>query len=44
MARTLIQNADWVITMDPQRRRLQHCDILIEGNKVLEIGRDMIYG
>lgn len=38
MGRILIKNADWIITMDAQRRRLKNQDILVEGNRILEIG------
>ena len=41
MERTLIKNADWIITMDPQRRKLEHCDILVEGNKILKIDKEI---
>jgi cytosine/adenosine deaminase-related metal-dependent hydrolase len=41
MGRRLIKNADWIITMDPQRRRLQNHDILVEENKILQIDKDI---
>jgi cytosine/adenosine deaminase-related metal-dependent hydrolase len=37
--RTLIKNADWIITMDAQKRRLKYADILIEGREIKRIGK-----
>lgn len=39
--RLLIKNADWIITMDEKRRRLQNCDILIEDQKIIAIGENL---
>lgn len=38
MTTTLIKNADWILTMDPERRRLKNADILIEGGRILALG------
>ncbi len=42
MKKTLIKNADWIITMDEKRRRLKNCDILIIDNYIAEIGDNII--
>lgn len=39
--KTLIQNADWIITMDEKRTRLRHGDLLFEGNEIIEIGQSL---
>ncbi|MEL7609653.1 MAG: amidohydrolase family protein [Bacillota bacterium] len=36
--RILIKNADWIITMDQQRGRFRNADILIQGNRIIDIG------
>lgn len=41
MATKLIKNADWIITMNPEGERLRRADILIEGNEIKKIGRDL---
>ena len=41
MRKKLIQNADWVITMDAKKNRYRNCDILIENNEILEIGKNI---
>lgn len=38
MSRTLIRNADWVLTMDPAGTRCRGADILIEDREILAIG------
>ncbi len=38
MSRTLIRNADWVLTMDPSGTRCRGADILIEDREILAIG------
>ncbi len=35
--RLLIQNADFIITMNPQRQVLAHADMLIEKNRILQV-------
>jgi cytosine/adenosine deaminase-related metal-dependent hydrolase len=37
----LIRNADWIITMDSDRRRLKNADILISGKEIVEIGSNL---
>lgn len=39
MKKTLIKNADWIITMDSERKRVRNGDILIEGPEIKEIGK-----
>ncbi len=34
----LIRNADWILTMDEQRTRYRHADLLYAGREILEIG------
>ncbi len=41
MKRTLIQNADWVLTMNDERTRLRNADVLIEGKKILAVGQNL---
>lgn len=41
MKRKLIKNADWIITMDFQKRRLKNSDILIEGKAIAKIGKNL---
>jgi 8-oxoguanine deaminase len=41
MKKTLIKNADWIITMDQDRRRLRNSDILIEGPAISAIGNNL---
>lgn len=38
MKTILYQNADWIITMDEQRRRYRHGDVVIQGNEILKVG------
>jgi len=38
MKKMLIKNADWLVTMDAQKRRLRYADILVEGNAIARIG------
>lgn len=37
----LIRNADYIITMDAAERVLQHADILIEGNRIVQLGQNL---
>lgn len=37
----LIKNADWIITMDENRTRVSHGDLVIAGKEILEIGRNL---
>lgn len=39
--KSLIQNADWIITMDEKRTKLRHGDILFEGKEIIEIGQNL---
>ena len=41
MRRTLIRNADWILTMDPAGTRLRRSDLLIEDNVIAAIGSDL---
>ncbi len=41
MKTTLIKNADWIITMNGQKERIRHGDILVQGKEILEIGSDI---
>lgn len=38
MKYTLYKNADWIITMDDERRRLRHADILVCDKEIKDIG------
>ena len=38
MKTILYQNADWILTMDGDRRRYRHGDLLIRGNEILDVG------
>lgn len=38
---TIIQNADWIITMDQNRTRWKHSDVVIDGKEIKEIGKDL---
>ncbi len=42
MSRTLIRNADTIVTMDAQRRELAGADILIENGKIAAIGQGIV--
>jgi cytosine/adenosine deaminase-related metal-dependent hydrolase len=39
--KTLIKNADWIITMDQNKKRLRHADILIKGRQISAIGEGL---
>jgi 8-oxoguanine deaminase len=41
MKRVLIKNADWVITMDRNKRRIRGGDILIEGPAIVSVGQNL---
>ena len=41
MRRTLIQNADWVITMDKERNRIRGGDLLVEGREIRAVGKNL---
>ena len=38
MKTILYQNADWILTMDGDRRRYRHGDLLISGNEIVDVG------
>ena len=38
---TLIKNADWIITMDPDSPRISGGDILIRGNEIIGLGENL---
>ena len=38
---TIIQNADWIITMDEKRTRWKHSDVVIYGKEIKEIGKNL---
>lgn len=42
MSRTLIRNADTLVTMDAQRRELAGADILIEDGKIAAVGQGIV--
>ena len=37
----LIKNADWIITMDENRTRLHHADLVMDGKEIRELGKDL---
>jgi len=39
--RILIKNADWIITMDSEKRRIRNGDILIEGSAIASTGQNL---
>ena len=41
MRRTLIENADWIITMNATKDRIRHGDIVYEDNVIREVGTDL---
>lgn len=41
MKTVLYQNADWIITMDEERRRYRHADLLISGKEIKAIGKNL---
>ena len=41
MKTVLYQNADWIITMDEERRRYRHADLLISGKEIKAIGKTL---
>ena len=41
MKYTLFRNADWIITMDDDRQRLKHSDLLVCDNEIKAIGEDL---
>lgn len=41
MKKTLIKNADWIITMNSEQRRLRNSNILIEGPAIAAIGENI---
>ena len=41
MRRTLIENADWIITMTETRDRIRHGDIVYEDNVIRKVGTDL---
>jgi len=38
---TLIKDADWVLTFDKDNHRIKNGSLLIEDNKILEVGKDL---
>ena len=38
MKRILIENADWIITMNAAKDRIRHGDIVYEDNVIKEVG------
>ena len=38
MKYTLYKNADWIITMDDERSRLRHADLLVCDKEIKDIG------
>lgn len=41
MKYTLYKNADWIITMDDERTRLRHADLLVCDKEIKAIGKDL---
>ena len=41
MKRTLIRNADWILTMDAQGTRWRNGDLLIEDRQIAAIGQNL---
>ena len=41
MKRTLIENADWIITMNSERERIRHGDIVYEDYVIREVGTNL---
>ena len=41
MKTVLYQNADWIITMDEERHRYRHADLLISGKEIKAIGKNL---
>lgn len=39
MEKTLIKNADWLVTVDPRRRIIRNGALLIEGRHIAEVGK-----
>lgn len=39
--KVLIENADWVLTMDENRTRYRHGDVLFEGNRIIDVGKNL---
>ena len=37
MSKILIRNADWVVTMDPERRLIKNGAVAIQGDKIVEV-------
>ncbi|GAA0181666.1 8-oxoguanine deaminase [Clostridium sediminicola] len=42
MSKKLIKNADWIITMDEDKRRLRRSDVLIDGAEIVALGKNLI--
>ncbi|KUO51316.1 MAG: hydroxydechloroatrazine ethylaminohydrolase [Desulfitibacter sp. BRH_c19] len=42
MMATLIKNADWVLTFDNENTRIKNGSILFEGNRIVEVGKDIM--
>ena len=41
MGKILVKNADWVITMDAEKRRIRNGDILIEGPEISMVANEI---
>ena len=41
MRRILIENADWIITMNETRERIRHGDIVYEDNVIKDVGMNL---
>jgi 5-methylthioadenosine/S-adenosylhomocysteine deaminase len=39
MATTLIKNADWLVTMDAERRIIRHGALLIEDDRIVKVAK-----
>ncbi len=39
--RTLLKNADWIITMDKDRRRIRHGDLLMQGERIQAVAQEI---
>jgi len=37
----LIKNADWVLTFDKDNTRIKNCSVLIEGNRIVGVGKNL---
>jgi len=41
MKRVIFKNADIVVTLNEKMEEIKDCDVIVEGNKIVEVGKDL---